>query len=159
MGPLVLLGLISLAGYVLMGLVAVGFVVGGIASGAVLDNPGQEITPEMIEGLFGVGAMVLVLVELILWAVMLMAMFYAIPLVMLGRQDAWPAVQDSIAACWINMGALLVFGLIGLVLAVLAMIPLGLGFLIVWPVMLGAMYASYREVFPEPTPTRVSLRK
>ena len=108
---------------------------------------------------FGVGFMVLMLVELTLWAVMLMAMFYAIPLVMLGRQDAWPAVQDSIAACWINMGPLLVFGLISLVLAFLAIIPFGLGFLILWPVMLCAMYASYREVFPEPTPTRVSLRK
>lgn len=160
MGPLVLLGLISLAGYVLMGLVAVGFMVGGIAtSGMALENLEQNITPEMIEGLFGVGFMVLMLVELTLWAVMLMAMFYAIPLVMLGRQDAWPAVQDSIAACWINMGPLLVFGLVSLVLAFIAIIPFGLGFLILWPVMLCAMYASYREVFPEPTPTRVSLRK
>jgi len=160
MGPLVLLGLISLAGYVLMGLVAVGFTVGGIAtSGMALENLEQDLTPEMIEGLFGIGFMVLMLVELTLWAVIMMAMFYALPLVMLGQQDAWPAVQDSIAACWMNMGPLLIFGLISLVLAFVAIIPFGLGLLILWPVMLCAMYASYREVFPEPTPTRVSLRK
>ena len=159
MGPLVILGLISLAGYLLMGLILVVFIGGGIATGIVLDDPGQGITPEMIEGLFGVGFMVLILVELTLWAVIMMAMLYAIPLVMLGRQDAWPAVQDSIAACWINMLPLLVFGLIGLVLAMIATIPFGLGFLILWPVMICAVYASYREVFMEPTPTRVTLRK
>ena len=135
------------------------FVGGGIATGIVLDDPGQGITPEMIEGLFGVGFMVLILVQLTLWAVIMMSMFYAIPLVMLGRQDAWPAVQDSIAACWINMLPLLVFGLMGLVLAMIAVIPFGLGFLILWPVMICAVYASYREVFAEPTPTRVTLRK
>lgn len=159
MGPLVILGLISLAGYLLMGLILMVFIGGGIATGIVLDDPGQGITPEMIEGLFGVGFMVLILVELTLWAVIMMAMLYAIPLVMLGRQDAWPAVQDSIAACWINMLPLLVFGLIGLVLAMIATIPFGLGFLILWPVMICAVYASYREVFMEPTPTRVTLRK
>ena len=159
MGPLVILGLISLAGYLLMGLILVVFIGGGIATGIVLDDPGQGITPEMIEGLFGVGFMVLILVELTLWAVIMMAMLYAIPLVMLGRQDAWPAVQDSIAACWIDMLPLLVFGLIGLVLAMIATIPFGLGFLILWPVMICAVYASYREVFMEPTPTRVTLRK
>ncbi|MCC8988519.1 MAG: hypothetical protein LM523_12540 [Candidatus Contendobacter sp.] len=159
MGPLVILGLISLAGYMLMGLILMVFVGGGIATGIVLDDPGQGITPEMIEGLFGVGFMVLMLVELTLWAVIMMAMLYAIPLVMLGRQDAWPAVQDSIAACWINMLPLLVFGLMGLVLAMIAAIPFGLGFLILWPVMACAVYASYREVFAEPTPTRVTLRK
>ena len=159
MGPLVILGLISLAGYMLMGLILMVFVGGGIATGIVLDDPGQGITPEMIEGLFGVGFMVLILVELTLWAVIMMAMLYAIPLVMLGRQDAWPAVQDSIAACWINMLPLLVFGLMGLVLAMIAVIPFGLGFLILWPVMVCAVYASYREVFAEPTPTRVTLRK
>lgn len=159
MGPLVMLGLINLAGYVLMGLVAMGFVVGGIATGVVLDNPGQGITPDMIEGLFGIGFMVLMLVELTLWAVIIMAMFYAVPLVMLGQQDTWPAVQDSVAACWINMMPLLVLGLIGLGLAIIAAVPFGLGFLILWPVMTCAMYASYREVFAEPTPVRVTLRK
>ena len=81
MGPLVILGLISLAGYLLMGLILVVFIGGGIATGIVLDDPGQGITPEMIEGLFGVGFMVLILVELTLWAVIMMAMLYAIPLV------------------------------------------------------------------------------
>ena len=53
MRPLVILGLISLAGYALMTLIAVGFIGGGLATGIVLDNAGQDITPEMIEGLFG----------------------------------------------------------------------------------------------------------
>lgn len=159
MGPLVMLGLISLAGYVLMGLLFAAFFLGGMATGMALDNVGQGITPDMIEGLFGAGFIVLMLIELTIWAVIMMAMFYAIPRVMLDQQDAWPALQDSLAACWINMLPLLVFGLIGLVLAMMAMIPFGLGFLVLWPVMIGATYASYREVFTVPTPTRIRLRK
>jgi uncharacterized membrane protein len=53
---------------------------------------------------------------------------------------------------------LLVFGLVYLVLAVVAAIPFGLGFLILFPVTICALYASYREVFGE-TPARVNLAK
>jgi uncharacterized membrane protein len=76
-----------------------------------------------------------------------MALLYGVPLVMLAGQNAWPAVQDSIAACWTNMLPLLVFGLVYLGLIVVAAIPLGLGFVILFPVTVCAAYASYREVF------------
>ena len=158
MGPLVLLGLISLAGYVLTILVVVVFVGGGLMMGAVMDSTGAVVPPEAMGGLFVGAGLIALLVILTVGLLMTMALFYGIPLVMLGGQNAWPAARDSVAACWANVLPLLVFGLIYLVLAVVAAIPFGLGFLILGPVTVGAVYASYRDVF-EGAPTRINLVK
>ncbi|MDS4027903.1 MAG: BPSS1780 family membrane protein [Candidatus Contendobacter sp.] len=158
MGPLVLLGLISLAGYVLMALVAVVFVGGGLMMSAVMDSAGAHMAPEALGGLFAGAGLIVLLVVLTIGFLITMALFYGIPLVMLGGQNAWPAAQDSIAACWANMLPLLVFGLIYLVLGMVAVIPIGLGMLVLGPVTVGAVYASYRDVFGE-APPRVNLAK
>lgn len=148
MGPLVLLGLISLAGYVLMALVIFVFMGGGLIMGATIDSAtGTVVPPEAMGGLLAGAGLVALLILLAISLLIAMALFYGIPLVMLGGQNAWPAAQDSIAACWINILPLLVFGLIYLVLAVVATIPFGLGLLILGPVTVGAVYTSYREVF------------
>ena len=147
MGPLVLLGAISLGGYVLMALVVVLFMGGGLMMGAAMDSTGAIVPPETMGGLFAGAGLLAGLILLVVLALITMALFYGVPLVMLGGQNAWPAAQDSVAACWTNMLPLLVFGLIYLVLVVVAIIPFGLGLLILGPVTVGAVYASYREVF------------
>jgi uncharacterized membrane protein len=158
MGPLVLLGVISLAGYVLMALVVVVFLGGGLIMGAALDSTGAVVPPEAMDGLFAGAGLIALLIIVVIGFVVAMALFYGIPLVMLGGQNAWPAARDSVAACWANVLPLLVFGLIYLVLAVVAAIPFGLGLLILGPVTVGAVYASYRDVF-EGAPTRINLVK
>lgn len=158
MGPLVLLGAISVGGYVLIALVLVMFMGGGLIMGATLDSTGAIVPPEAMGGLLAGAGLVAVLIVVVIGFVIAMALLYGTPLVMLAGQNAWPAAQDSIAACWINVLPLLVFGLIYLVLAVVAAIPLGLGFLILGPVTVCAVYASYREVFEERAPS-VSLSK
>lgn len=158
MGPLVLLGLISLAGYVLMVLVVILFMGGGLMMGATLDSTGAIVPSEAIGGLLAGAGLVALLIIVVIWFLITMALFYGIPLVMLGGQNAWPAAQDSVAACWTNVLPLLVFGLIYLVLGVVAVIPFGLGLLILGPVTVGAVCASYRDVFGE-TPARVNLAK
>lgn len=158
MGPLVVLGAISVAGYVLIGLVILVFLGGGALAGAALDAAGMNINTDAAGGLFiGVGLLALLIVVTI-GMLIAMALFFGIPLVMLAGQDAWPAALDSVAACWINMLPLLVFGLVYLVLAVIAAIPLGLGFLILGPVTVCTVYAGYREVF-ETAPARIRLSK
>jgi len=160
MGPLVLLGAISLGGYLLIGLVILVFMGGGALMGVALDSSGALVPPEALGGLLAGAGLVALLVIVVIGLLIAMALFYGTPLVMLAGQNAWPAVQDSIVACWTNALPLLVFGLIYLVLAVVAAIPLGLGFLVLGPVTVCAVYASYREVFGERSPpVRVSLSK
>ena len=158
MGPLVLLGAISLVGYVLMLLVVVLFMGGGLLMGATLDSTGAVVPPEAMGGLLAGAGLIALLIILTIGLLITMALFYGIPLVVLGGQNAWPAAQDSVAACWTNMLPLLVFGLIYLVLGVVAIIPFGLGMLVLGPVTVGAVYASYRDVFGE-APARVNLAK
>lgn len=158
MGPLVLLGLISLVSYVLMALVVMLFVGGGFLMGAAIDSSGAVVPPEAMSGLFAGAGLVVLLVILGIAFLVGMALFYGIPLVMLGQQNAWPAAQASVMACWINILPLLVFGLVYILLGIVAIIPFGLGFLILGPVTVGAVYASYREVFEE-TASRIRLDK
>lgn len=78
-----------------------------------------------------------------------MTTFYSVPLIMLARITTLQAIPKSLSACFINILPLLVYGLVGLVLFVLAAIPFGLGFLVLIPVLSGSAYASYRDVFDE----------
>lgn len=159
LGPLVVLGLVSLAAGVVMALVLFVFMGGGLLMGGILDHSGAVVPPQSLGGVFaGIGLVTLLLILLISILVG-MAMFYGVPLVMLGGQYAWPAMQDSIAASWTNILPLTIFGLIGLVFGIVAAIPLGLGFLVLVPVTVGAVYASYREVFEGQTMRRVNLAK
>ena len=160
MGPLIMLGLFSVAGGVLMVLLIVLFVGGSVATGVVLDSAGTQVPAEAMGGVLAGVGLIVALILIAIGFLVTMALFYGVPLVMLGRQNAWPAVQASIVACWINMLPFLVFGLIYIVLAVVAAIPFGLGFLILGPVTVCAIYASYREVFEETTsPASIRLAK
>ena len=55
--------------------------------------------------------------------------------------------QKSFRACWINLGATAVYGLIFMGLAVVASIRSCSGWLVLGPVIAGSWYASWRETF------------
>ena len=90
------------------------------------------------------------LVALIPYTAIAMAMTYAAPLVVDNRSTALSALAASFQACLRNILPLSVFALIYLVLAVVAMIPLGLGLLLFLPVSMAALAKSYSDIFPLP---------
>ena len=57
------------------------------------------------------------------------------------------AMKSSLGACLQNFVAFLIFGILGAVAGFVAMLPLGLGLIVLAPVMIGAAYASYLDVF------------
>lgn len=75
-------------------------------------------------------------------------MFFAVPAVMLGGAEPFSAMKDSLSASLGNIVAMILFMLLYIVAAIVAMIPLGLGFLVLLPVMAGAMYVAWQQVFP-----------
>lgn len=156
MGPLVLLGLISLGGTLIIAVIIIMFIGGSVVLGVAINN-GGSVAPSEAVGVVFIAAIFLVSLLILAFATLIMmAMFYGIPLVMLGKQDAWPAAQASIAACWINIRPLLVFGLIYILLGIVALIPFGLGLFILGPVTICALYASYQEVLEETPLTQYS---
>jgi uncharacterized membrane protein len=56
----------------------------------------------------------------------------------------------SFLGCVRNIGALVVFTLVGVLLAVLASLPALLGWFVLAPVLLCATYAAYRDLFIGP---------
>ena len=77
----------------------------------------------------------------------MLGFIYATPLVMLDNMAPIESIKASYSACFKNILPLLVFGIIYLLLAVIAAIPIGLGFLILIPVSILALYCSYKSIF------------
>ena len=76
-----------------------------------------------------------------------MALFYAVPLVMFSATRPLDALKSSMRACLVNWAPLLVYGLAGALLGLVAAIPVLLGYLVLAPVSVGAAYASYLDVY------------
>lgn len=80
------------------------------------------------------------------------ALIYACPLVMFAGMDPVEAVKNSIDTCRKNLVPIAVFGGMFLFAAVVAAIPLWLGFLVLLPVTVCAVYASYKDLYSQPEP-------
>jgi uncharacterized membrane protein len=152
-GPLMMLGFLGLVFNVLIALIigAVLFATAGTSVFA-LASSSMEADPAVIgKVLKGLGLALAIIIPLAVILVGLLAMMYwfAAPLITLNRMSAWTAMKTSLAGCWSNLGALMVYGLIYIGLAIVASIPFGLGWLVLAPVMVGSWYAGWREIFGE----------
>lgn len=145
--PMLVLGTIMLAVNVVLGLVMT-VLIGGTVLGAV-GSMGPEGDAAAMLPAMGAGLFLAVLVALVTGLGLTMALIFAVPLVMFTPTAPLDAIKASIHACLRNIPALLVFGLLHLLLTLIAAIPLGLGFLVLMPVTLGAVYAAYQDVFGE----------
>ena len=76
-----------------------------------------------------------------------MAIWYAPALVILNDIPAAEAMKLSFKGCLRNMVPFLVYGVVGIILAIIASIPLALGWLLLLPTMICSTYVSYREIF------------
>lgn len=137
---LVMLGLLYMAGMLAIFAVAALLGGGGLASGMVLGNTAGA-------GVALGGMMLAFLVSLALSVPLVMAMWFAPALVVFNNMQPVPALKASFNACMKNMWVFLVYGLMTLVLCFFAALPLGLGFLVLVPVLAGTLYASYRDIF------------
>ncbi len=147
--PMLVLGAILLGFHILMMLVAV-VMVGG--SMGMMGVAGHTDNDALAAGA-GIGLLLALLIISALGLVVAMAFFYAIPLVMFTDTQPGAAIASSLRASVVNFLPLLVFSVIYLLLAILAMLPFMLGYLVLVPVTFGAILASYREIYPEPAAT------
>lgn len=93
---------------------------------------------------FGSGSLLFLLL-----AGLLMGMLFAFApaLVVFKGMDAVGAVKGSFNGALANILPFIVFLVIYMVLAFFAAIPFMLGFLVLIPVMVGAVYAAYKDIF------------
>ena len=94
------------------------------------------------------GAGLAILIGATLFSVLLMAMQFAPMLVIFGNMAPIPAMKTSLRAFLRNMIPLSVYGLLLLPFAILASLPMMLGWLVLLPVIITSLYAIYRDLFP-----------
>ena len=78
----------------------------------------------------------------------LMAIWFAPALIVFRNTPPIEAMKQSFTACWRNTLPLLVYGVATLVLSFIASIPLMLGLIVLLPVLVCSIYASYKDIFP-----------
>ncbi len=141
--PLLVLGLIYLAAGVVLGLI------GGLllATGLVGIMAGGG---DLSGASFGFGSMLAVLIMLIAICLLSLATWFAPALIVFAGKAPLDAIKLSFAAGLANLGALAIYGLISLMIVMVAMIPFGLGLLIAVPLLTLSAYTSYRDVFGMP---------
>lgn len=145
-GGLYLVGSIIILGLMMMG-------GGGAILGAAALNQMQGLEPnQVMVGAMG-GMLIALLVAMALLVPLLMAYWFAPVLVVFRNLSAVEAMKLSFFGCLRNLLPFLVYGVIAFVLMMVAMIPFGLGMLVLVPVLNASIYAGYKDIFPaEPEP-------
>lgn len=140
-GTLAAVGAIYLVGMV--AIIFISSIVTGVGMFSVL---GGATTPEQLARL----GVTLALALLILFGLMLpliMAIWFAPPLVVFHDMGAGEAMKASFLGSLKNMMPFLLYGIVLLIAAVLATLPLMLGWLVLGPLMAASIYTAYRDIY------------
>jgi len=93
------------------------------------------------------GVLLAVLVMLALMIPIFMAVWFAAPLVVFHDRGALDAMKESFSGCLRNIVPFLLYGVVLTILSFVAMIPFGLGFLVLGPVAVASVYTAYRDIY------------
>jgi uncharacterized membrane protein len=141
--------LIVVGALYLLGLVVVILVVGLVVGGSMMPLWfGKTTTASDLH--VGLSLLLGVLLFLAALVPLFMATWFAAALVLFDGQPAMEAMKQSFAACMANLVPFLLYGVVLMGLGLLAAIPLGLGFIVLGPVVIASVYTSYRDVFRRP---------
>lgn len=138
--PLIVLGVFFLAATVAIKLVVFLLFSGSMAGGLMM--PGVTGLGVLLGG-----SLLAMLLSSLLVIPLAMALWFAPALVLFNNMAPFDACKASLGACLKNIVPFLILGLVVFVLAFFAALPVGLGFLILVPVLAGTAYASYQDVF------------
>jgi len=108
---------------------------------------GNKLSPEQAEALVNSGFLTYMLIGMSLMMPLMMAYWFAPVLVAFHDMSAIIAMKMSFKASLKNIPAFFVYCLVAMVLLILAVIPFGLGMLVMIPTMTASLYTSYKDIF------------
>ena len=138
LSPLLVIGALYLAALFVMFLVV--SLVGGGSFFAVM-------TGAAVAGAAVASVILTALVVGLLLAPLAMAVWFAPALAVLHGVAPVQSMQSSFRGCLRNIVPFLVYGVVIFILAMLASVPFGLGWLVLLPVLAGSVYAGYKDIF------------
>ncbi|WP_137939227.1 BPSS1780 family membrane protein [Chitinivorax sp. B] len=149
LGDLVLVGLIYLGAFILVyiALAIIFMVFFGFTALAAIFGGGGDASSAIALGGLGIGMVLFFLLAMAVSIPILMAYWFAPSLVVFHDMKPFDAMKMSFKACIKNIVPFLIYGLIGLLLTVLIVITFGLGMLVISPVLMASIYASYHDIF------------
>jgi uncharacterized membrane protein len=142
-GPLIAVGAIYFAGCAAIVIVLV--VVFGAGIAALFIGAGGK--PDVSGAGAAIGILLAVLVALAMSIPLVMALWFAPPLVAFHNLSPVEAMKTSFQGCLKNTFPFLVYGAVAMALGIVATIPLFLGWLALGPVLAASFYTSYRDIF------------
>jgi len=139
-GNLIVLGALALGGTIIV-LVPVILIVGvGAFFGAAR---GDAAGAAAMGGSFFIAWLLAMGLSVLLY----MAFWFAPALVALRGTAPVDAIKQSFSGCLKNIVPFLIYGIIMMVLSIVATIPLGLGWLVLGPVAIASIYVAYRDIY------------
>jgi len=142
-GQLLLVGAIYLVGIIIVLVIAFVPTI-GLIGGMAFMGAGD---PDALIGAIGMPLLIGMLIYMALLMPLLMCIWFAPALVILDDMQAVDAIKASFTGCLRNLVPFLIYGLVGLGLAIVATLPLFLGWLVLAPVMITSTYCAYRDIF------------
>lgn len=139
-GDLVMVGAFNLFGWVVIAFAVFTVLGGGVFMGIMRGGAAGA-------GISIVSMLIAMLLVAGLSVPLYMATWFAPALIVLHEVAPGAALKASFYACLRNWLPFLVYGVVLLVLCLAAAIPLGLGYLVLVPVLVASVYTSYRDIF------------
>ncbi|HET9581022.1 MAG TPA: BPSS1780 family membrane protein [Usitatibacter sp.] len=144
---LLLVGVIFVVGGLVI-LLVMGMFVGMTVLGVIFTGSPENVYATVLGSAMSI--LLGLLIALALMVPLLAAYWFAPALVILNNMGPVAAMKESFFGCFRNFVAFLVYGIVMTLLALVAAIPFGLGFLVWIPVAITSTYAAYRAIFTEP---------
>ncbi len=77
----------------------------------------------------------------------MMLFWFAIPLVVIHNVNAYEAMKLSFLGCVKNLPVMVIFLVLGIIFGIFATIPLALGWFVFMPVLIGADYTGWKDIY------------
>jgi len=139
-------GLIFLAASIVLLLIFAVFAGFGLVMAFATGDP-QDAWPAIMAS--GMSILLGFLVMMALMVPLLMFYWFTPALVMLHDMPPVAAMKASFRGCLRNIVPFVVYGIVMMLLSLVAMLPLGLGLLVWVPVAVTSTYAAYRTIYTQ----------
>ncbi len=139
-GNLIVLGALAIGGWIIVMLPVIAIVGAGTIFGMLR---GDAAGAAAMGGSFVLAWLVAMALSIPIY----MALWFAPALVVLRGLAPVAAVKESFVGCLKNVVPFLIYSIVLLVLGIVAAIPLGLGWLVLGPVVIASIYVSYRDIY------------
>ncbi len=108
---------------------------------------GEKTADQLFVNQDAISIILPILIMMALYIPLMMFVWFAPALIIFHDMPIFKAMKESFNGCLKNIVPFLIYGIVALLLMIVAMIPVGLGLLIMVPVLYASMYTAYKDIY------------